>query len=629
MRMARTVILVGFALVLMAVLAVALLLERSRQADKWVEHTFEVQQTAQALLISFRDATTSLRTYLLTKNRDYLETYADARKTVPLELDKFQKLTADSPEQQSRANRLSDRIGRALDKLPQSLPLTNEGDAEVRNILDSPETRALIDDVRDEIVAILTTERKLFAARQARAVLFRNSLLGGIATALLAATLLAIILAISARRAIRGLLDRTRELDSESKLRQEAESTLRQAQKMEAVGQLSGGIAHDFNNLLTIIIGNLDNMKRQLAKLAGLEPAREVAANLSKSLDAALRGAQSSAQLTQRLLAFSRRQALEPQRLDLNRLVSGMLEMLRRTLGSDISIETVLGAGLWPSFTDGHQLENVLLNLALNGKAAMPEGGHLTIETANTYLDDAYVRRFGDVKAGQYVVLCVTDTGTGIPKDILEKVFDPFFTTKPPGEGSGLGLAMVHGFVKQSGGHVRIYSEVGSGTTVKIYLPRYVGAEEPSSAPAGRAQDEHAFPSAKPNETILLVEDNEGVREYARDILLELGYGVRDAGSVQEALRLVAKRPSISLLFTDVVLGESNGRVLADKIRQIYPGLPVLFTTGYTRNAIVHQGRLDPDVHLLNKPFTQHDLARKVRELLDAAEASRLPQASS
>jgi CheY-like chemotaxis protein len=303
--------------------------------------------------------------------------------------------------------------------------------------------------------------------------------------------------------------------------------------------------------------------------------------------------------------------------------------MLRRTLGSDISIETVFGAGLWPALADAHQLENVLLNLALNAKAAMPDGGCLTIETANTYLDDAYVRRFGDVKAGQYVVLCVTDTGTGIPTEILGQVFDPFFTTKPAGEGSGLGLAMVHGFVKQSGGHVRIYSEVGSGTTVKIYLPRFIGAEEVSAAPAGKAESEEGIPRAKPNEMILLVEDNADVREYARDVLLELGYGVLDAAGVQEALRVVAKKPRISLVFTDVVLGDSNGRVLADKVRQIYPGVPVLFTTGYTRNAIVHQGRLDPDVHLLNKPFTQQDLARKVRELLDAAEASQLPQAAS
>jgi nitrogen-specific signal transduction histidine kinase len=413
---------------------------------------------------------------------------------------------------------------------------------------------------------------------------------------------------------VKGLLDRTRELEEESKLRADAEDSLRQAQKIEAVGQLTGGIAHDFNNLLTIIIGNLDNMKRQLGKAGS-----EVSAKISKSLDAALQGAHSAGQLTQRLLAFSRRQALEPARLDVNRLVTGMLDMLRRTLGEQISIETVFGAGLWPAFADPHQLENVLLNLALNARAAMPEGGCLTIETANTYLDAAYARRFGDVEAGQYVVLCVTDTGTGIPEEILDKVFEPFFTTKPAGEGSGLGLAMVHGFVKQSGGHVRIYSEDGEGTTVKIYLPRMIAAEE-TATPAGKPEHVPAAPRAKPHEAILLVEDNEGVRQYAKDVLEDLGYWVHEAADAEQALHLVSKKPMINLLFTDVVLpGPLNGRDLATRLLQRYPDLPVLYTTGYTRNAIVHQGRLDLDVHLLNKPYTQQELAHKVRELLDRA----------
>ncbi len=296
-----------------------------------------------------------------------------------------------------------------------------------------------------------------------------------------------------------------------------------------------------------------------------------------------------------------------------------MLEMLSRTLGANISIETIFAAGLWPTFADAHQLENVLLNLAVNAKAAMPEGGCLTIETANTYLDDSYVRRFGDIRAGQYVVLCVTDTGTGIPKAIIDRVFEPFFTTKPAAEGSGLGLSMVHGFVKQSGGHVRIYSEEGRGTTVKVYLPRHLGAEEVAVTPAGKVVEGETLPRARPSETILVVEDNDGVREYARDILLELGYRVLDAANVPEALCAVATKPPVSLLFTDVVLGNSNGRVLADGLQRIYPGLPVLYTTGYTRNAIVHQGRLDADVHLLNKPFTQQELAQKVRELIDGA----------
>jgi signal transduction histidine kinase/ActR/RegA family two-component response regulator len=620
---------VGFGLVVVAAIAVALMFARSREADKLVDHTFEVQSTAQTLLSQVQAAENGQRGFLITGDDDYLKRFDGALARVPELLASLRRLTADNPHQQARLDRLAPLVKARFDRIQRSIDLAKEGDRDAAfDVVKAGEGKTLMDDIVAELSAFVKAERDLLAMRQSRSAEIRLwlSLLTGMA--LVAATLLAVLLAIATRQAVSGLLERTRELEEESKLRREAEATLMQAQKMEAVGQLSGGIAHDFNNLLTIIIGNLDAMKRQLAMLAGLEPARDIAGKLSKSLDAALRGAQSSAQLTHRLLAFSRRQALEPQRLDLNRLVSGMLEMFRRTLGSDISIETVLGAGLWPTFADGHQLENVLLNLALNAKAAMPDGGCLTIETANTYLDDAYVRRFGDIKAGQYAVLCVTDTGTGIAKDILDKVFEPFFTTKPPGEGSGLGLAMVHGFVKQSGGHVRIYSEEGRGTTVKIYLPRLIG-EEVGAVPAGKAEGKQAIPRAKPGEMILLVEDSEGVREYARDILLELGYGVIDAANVQEALRAVAKKPHISLLFTDVVLGESNGRVLADEVRQIYPNLPVLFTTGYTRNAIVHQGRLDPDVQLLNKPFTQQDLARKLRELLDGAATPEVAPAAS
>ena len=620
---------VGFGLVVVAAIAVALMFARSREADKLVDHTFEVQSTAQTLLSQVQAAENGQRGFLITGDDDYLKRFDGALARVPELLASLRQLTPDNPHQQARLDRLEPLVKARFDRIQRSIDLAKEGDRDAAfAVVKAGEGKTLMDDIVAELSAFVKAERDLLAMRQSKSAEIRLwlSLLTGMA--LVAATLLAVLLAIATRQAVSGLLDRTRELEEESKLRREAEATLGQAVKMEAVGQLSGGIAHDFNNLLTIIIGNLDAMKRQLAKLTGLEPAPEIAGKLSKSLDAALRGAQSSAQLTQRLLAFSRRQALEPQRLDLNRLVSGMLEMFRRTLGSDISIETVLGAGLWPTFADGHQLENVLLNLALNAKAAMPDGGCLTIETANTYLDDAYVRRFGDIKAGQYAVLCITDTGTGIAKDILDKVFEPFFTTKPPGEGSGLGLAMVHGFVKQSGGHVRIYSEEGRGTTVKIYLPRLIG-EDVGAVPAGKAEGEQAIPRAQPGEMILLVEDSEGVREYARDILLELGYGVIDAANGQEALRAVAKKPQISLLFTDVVLGESNGRVLADKVRQIYPNLPVLFTTGYTRNAIVHQGRLDPDVQLLNKPFTQQDLARKLRELLDAVPRPGLAAAAS
>lgn len=615
------IVLCGLGFVLAAAIAVALLIARSDDADYWVGHTFEVQQTAESLVAELSAAENAQRGYLLTGNPDYLLPVDNAFAKVPGLILRLRNQAADNSVQIDRLDRVKPLIASRLDVIRQSIELAKAGKRdEAMALVASGKGKNLMDAIVGEMTAFFQLEYDLQHKRQSTARRLRLWLAGLIGVALLAATLLAVILAVATRQAVSGLIQRTRELEAEVRLREEAEATLRQAQKMEAVGQLSGGIAHDFNNLLTIIIGNLDTMKRRLAALVKSGTASEVADKLEAPLESALKGAQSSAQLTQRLLAFSRRQALEPQRLDVNKLVAGMLDLLRRTLGSDISIETVFGAGVWSAHADGHQLENVLLNLALNAKAAMPEGGHLTIETANTYLDDAYVRRFGDIKAGQYVVICVTDTGTGIPKEILEKVFEPFFTTKAAGEGSGLGLAMVHGFVKQSGGHVRIYSEVGSGTTVKVYMPRFVGPDEEATAvPAGRDESGAGIPRAKPNETILLVEDNEGVREYARDILLELGYGVIDAPTVRDALRLVAKKPQLSLLFTDVVLGESNGRVLSEQVRRKYPNLPVLFTTGYTRNAIVHQGRLDPDVNLLAKPFTHQDLARKVREILDEA----------
>jgi signal transduction histidine kinase/FixJ family two-component response regulator len=618
LRKARLINIIGFTLVLAAALAVVIGLVRSRVADMWVAHSLEVQETTQTLLISTRDAESALRSFLLSSDPDDLKPFDDSLAAARTELDKLHALTSDNSFQQARVEKLDDLLRTKAEQLNKGVASAKEGrrDAALAAI-NSRADRELLSGIRDEIQAVLSAEHDLLSQRQARASLLRYVLAGLIGIALLAALLLAAILAISTREALKGLIARTAELESESKLRREAEETLRQTQKMEAVGQLSGGIAHDFNNLLTIIIGNLDTIRRQIEKAP--QAALDFAAKLTKPVQSAMKGADSAAQLTQRLLAFSRRQALEPVRVDLNRLVLDMLEILRRSLGEDVNIETVLAAGLWPTFADPHQVESVMLNLALNAKAAMPRGGHLTIETANAYLDDAYTAQFGDVEPGQYVLLCVTDTGSGISRDILDKVFEPFFTTKPRGEGSGLGLAMVHGFVKQSGGHIRIYSEQGHGTTVKVYLPRAEHSEKIGVAPVGKPAHPTPAPSAKKAETILVVEDNEGVREYAKEVLANLGYKVLEAAEAEEALRLLAEERRIDLLFTDVVLpGAITGRVLAIHARDKRPGLPVLYTTGYTRNAIVHQGRLDPDVHLLNKPYTQQDLARKVRALLDA-----------
>ncbi|RIY00082.1 PAS domain S-box protein [Aureimonas flava] len=393
--------------------------------------------------------------------------------------------------------------------------------------------------------------------------------------------------------------ERTAELERTSEV-------LRQAQKMEAVGQLTGGIAHDFNNMLSVVIGSLDLLGRRLP---------DGDARLRRYADNAMEGARRAATLTHRLLAFSRQQPLNPQAVDLNRLVSGMSELLRRTLSGNIRLETVLGGGLWSCSVDANQLENVIVNLAVNARDAMPEGGRLTIETQNAHLDDRYVAADLGILAGQYVLVAVTDTGTGMAPDVMAKAFDPFFTTKEIGKGTGLGLSQVYGFVKQSDGHVKIYSEPGRGTSVKIYLPRLVGEHEPAER-AEPPPPELIDPSA---ELVLVVEDDDGVRRVTIEAVQELGYRTLEADGAAEALRLLAQRPDIDLLFTDVVMPDIDGRQLAEEARRQRPDLKVVFTTGYTRNAIVHHGVLDAGVRLLTKPFSLEDLATKLRDALDDA----------
>jgi PAS domain S-box-containing protein len=388
--------------------------------------------------------------------------------------------------------------------------------------------------------------------------------------------------------------------------RRAAEERLSQAQKLEAVGHLTGGIAHDFNNLLTVICGNIDALLRRLPERPEVD--------LERFAKSALRGAERAAGLTHRLLAFSRRQPLEPKVVSVNALISGMSEMLRRTLGESIAIEIVIAAGAWPVFVDANQLENAVLNLAINARDAMPEGGKLTIESANVYLDDDYAAQ-AEVPAGQYVGIFVSDTGIGMAPDIAAKAFEPFFTTKEAGYGTGLGLSQVFGFIKQSNGHVKIYSELGGGTTVKLYLPRYFG----SGGPGEIQEASHPIQRGAAGETILVVDDDPDVRSFTVEMLRELGYVVVDAPDGASGLRLIDRCPDINLLLTDVGLpGGMNGKQLADEARHRKLGLKVLFTSGYARNAIVHHGRLDPGVELLSKPYSIATLAARIRRILDA-----------
>jgi len=382
-----------------------------------------------------------------------------------------------------------------------------------------------------------------------------------------------------------------------------AQHELAQAQKMEATGQLTGGIAHDFNNMLAVILAS--------ARL--LQERTKRGENVQQFIDGIREAAERGATLTKRLLAFSRRQPLTPQPVDPNRLVKEMSEIFRRTIPESIEIETVLAGGLWVTHADPSALENALLNLVTNARDAMPDGGKLTIETANAYLDDSYAAEHSEVTAGQYVMIGVTDTGAGMPPEVIGRAFEPFFTTKPVGKGTGLGLSQVYGFAKQSKGHVKIYSESGRGTTVKIYLPRIHAAE---TAVARQREGGSDLALARHNEQVLLVEDDATVRAMAHEMLIELGYRCTSASGGAEALEILEREP-VALMITDIVMPGMNGRQLADAAKQRRPDLKVIFTTGYSRNAVVHNGVLDAGVALLTKPFTLEALGQKVRQVLE------------
>jgi PAS domain S-box-containing protein len=398
--------------------------------------------------------------------------------------------------------------------------------------------------------------------------------------------------------------DITERMETQLILRQTQEQ-LAASQRMEAVGQLSGGIAHDFNNLLMIIQGNLESAQRIATKVAGNT-------GLQRALGNAMRGAQRAAALTHRLLAFSRRQPLDPKLLDVNKYLPGIAEFLQRALGEMIQIEVVGAPGLWPIEVDVAQLESSLVNLAINARDAMPDGGKLTVEAMNQTLDHGYSRVNPEIAPGQYLLIAISDTGRGMSPEVLTRAFEPFFTTKEIGHGTGLGLSQVYGFVKQSGGHVKIYSEPGQGTSVKLYFPRAKLQANES------ADDDQGAPEGGARETVLVVEDDRDLRAYLVEVLRELDYRVIGAHDSVAALGFL-EQPGIriDLMLTDVVMPGMNGRELSERARQLRAGLKVLFMSGYSRNAVVHQGRVDLDVQLIQKPVALSELAARIREMLD------------
>jgi len=604
--------LAALALVVLAVVGGIYLVRAQAAASARVTHTIEVQVALTEVLEKVRAVESAVRGYANTHRPEMIEDLALSARDLSRDLSQVRLLTADNLIQRKNVAHLKTLIDDRLDLARRSITLIQQNRInEQRDLSQRLRGRAATQRISDHIDAMKTVERGLFTERVSRVEnavwLLTIGMLGallvilGVAAAIVAETRKRYLAIEQARDEARLAANTAR---AEMAAREEAETRLRQMQKMESIGQLTGGIAHDFNNMLAIVIGSLDLAERRLER----EPDRAL-----QSIENAREGAQRAATLTARLLAFSRQQPLAPVPLDANKLVSGMSELLRRALGEHVLVETVLAGGLWTTFVDASQLESALLNLAVNGRDAMPDGGRLTIETANSYLDEAYAATREEVQPGQYVAICVSDTGVGMSNEVAAQAFEPFFTTKGIGKGTGLGLSQVFGFVKQSGGHIAIYSEIDEGTTVKLYLPRHIGPAAVRSAPEA-SED---IPQGKTSDIILVVEDEDRVRHFAVDALRELGYTVLSASNGFDGLDIIRDQPRLSLLLTDIVMPRMNGRQLADEARQILPGLRVLYTTGYTRNAVVHNGILDPGVALLAKPFTIAQLARRVRAILD------------
>jgi signal transduction histidine kinase/ActR/RegA family two-component response regulator len=599
----RLAIMGGFTLLVLAVVGAIFVALSSAKAESALTHSLQVRQAQARLFSTVQDAETGQRGYLLTGKLYYLTPFDDAEAEIPGMTHDLRTLIANDPAQERRLDGLIADIVHKMDELQRTVSHRKAGDAPgALAIVNTDEGRNVMMRIRAESSAFDQAELGTLAKRQAAAAGMRTLLLILIVGAVVTLGVLAFLVIREARRVNGQLTQRNLDLQHEMAERGRAEALLRQAQKMEALGQLTGGVAHDFNNMLAIIVGNLDMVLRRFP---------DGHTRLASMIENALMGAQRAAALTKRLLAFSRLQPLDPRPVDVNKCVGDMSEMLRRSLGEMVVVETVLAGGLWPAHIDAPQLESAILNLAVNARDAMSGGGRLTIETSNAALDRHYADENADVEPGQYVLVAITDTGSGMPLEILEKAFDPFFTTKAHGEGTGLGLSQVHGFLKQSRGHIKLYSEVGVGTTVKLYLPR--------ADRAATAQDSRPAPlDASQNETfsLLVVEDDPGVRSFVASAVRELGFGVVEADSAAVALERLREHPQIALLLTDVIMPGGTGRQLADAAQALRPDLKVIYMTGYTRNAIVHNGALDPGVRLLPKPFTVVELQRELAEAL-------------
>jgi signal transduction histidine kinase/CheY-like chemotaxis protein len=585
---------------------------RAQTEEEWVRHTMLVRNQVTAVLTLVQRAESGQRGYLLTGRDTYLDPYRSAIAALPAALDATAALVVDNPQQQHAVGRLSQLIADKLRELRATIDAHKAGQVDTAlGLVNTDEGARAMDEIRQLVSQIAAEEDRLLTLRQSSLTTAGLLLQIGAAIAFLLICVLGALTNYLTRRSFAALISvrdqlvtTNQELLEQASQRERAESQLRQAQKMEAIGQLTGGIAHDFNNMLGVIAGSLDLLQRRLNSGAG---------GIERFIEAAKTATERGAALTHRLLAFARQQPLAPEPVDINKMITGMSDLLRSTLGEHFQIEIVSAGGSWTTNADAHQLESAILNIAINARDAMPEGGKITIETANAYLDDTYCRQHPDVDPGQFVMVAISDTGTGMKPDVIARAFDPFFTTKPAGSGTGLGLSQVYGFVKQSRGHIKIYSELDSGTTVKIYLPRLIHGKPKQ----GKTAPPPAVRMGDSSEIILVVEDDPLVRRLTTEALRELGYTVFDSENARNARAILEREPEIKLLFTDVVMPDVNGKKLADEASQLRPDIKVLYTTGYTPNAVVHGGILDAGVHFLSKPFTLDQLAAKVRAVLD------------
>jgi signal transduction histidine kinase/ActR/RegA family two-component response regulator len=587
--------------------------EARRKSEALLQHTLQVESVINRVYGLVEGAESAERGYIITSNPDYLGPYYEAERELGSTLGGLSSLVSDNPSQMARIDRFKPILKDRLEIISRTIKQTMENEVgEATRVIKKGAGKMLMDELRGIIEEMTDEEERLLALRQ---VDLERETENQTKNIYAASTIMALLAAFALWngysqineiiRARNALEEANEQIIEEARQREILQEQLRQAQKLEALGQLTGGIAHDFNNMLGVIVASLNLLKRKLARGD---------ADYEQFIVSALDGADRAAVLTHRLLAFARRQPLQPRPLNVTQLVEETSHLLRHTLGDTIKIRNFLADDLWAVEADGHELTSVLVNLAVNSRDAMPDGGEFTIETHNLTLATPYIDDNPGLEPGDYVLLVVSDTGAGMTREVLEKVFEPFFTTKPIGKGTGLGLAQVYGFVKQTGGHVEVHSDVGRGTTIKIYLPKYTG-DEPTKAVRLGADD--STPRAKPGEVVLVVDEDPRNLALARDLLGEIGYTAIVANGGEAGLAIFAERNDITLLLTDLVMPGIDGVLLAERARALRPDCKILFMTGYAPKSAERNGIVFPGARILAKPFTPEQAARKVREAID------------